>query len=217
MTDTTTGRRRFESLPSRVRRFAVRLGFSAWAAVVLVPGAYLMADHLLTLPAPNDGDPRVEAALEEARAPEDRGRWLAVHLMYQDCGCSQRLLAHLLSRGALPDVRERIVLIGHDDALAARAKRAGFSFEELTPEGLAARYHAEAAPMMLVAAPDGKLRYVGGYSDRKRGPDTMDVDILHRLAEGRRVAALPLFGCAVSEKLQGEIDPLGIKYTRTAP
>ena len=204
-------------LLGRARAFAVRSVFSVWAALVVVPGAYLMAGHLLTLPVPEDGDPRVAAAVVATRAPDEQGRWLAVHVMYEDCGCSQRLMTYLLSRRALPDVRERIVLVGHDEALAKRAREAGFAFEELDAEELQRRYRAESAPMLLVASPTGKLLYAGGYADRKRGPATKDVEVLHHLMRGERVEKLPLFGCAVSQKLQEDLDPLGLKYQRKTP
>ena len=195
------------TLIARARVVIVRAAFSLWAAAVVVPGAYLMAGHLLTLRVPSEGDPVVAAAVDATRSPEDRGRWLAVHVMYADCGCSQRLMTYLISRRSLPDIRERIVLVGHDDALASRARVAGFAFEELSAEALAARYHAESAPMLIVASPDGKLRYAGGYADRKRGPDTKDVDILRRLQRGERVRDLPLYGCAVSQNKQ--VHPFG--------
>jgi hypothetical protein len=202
---------------ARARAFLVRSLFSVWAAIVIVPSAYMMAGHLLTLPVPAEGDPRVAAAVDATRAPDERGRWLAVHIMNEDCGCSQRLMTYLLSRRALADVRERIVLIGHDDALAKRARDAGFGFEELGPAELTQRYLAESAPMLMVANPAGKLLYVGGYADRRRGPDTKDLDVIHHLQRGERVEKLPLFGCAVSEKLQEDLDPLGLKYPRKKP
>jgi hypothetical protein len=195
----------------RLRTLAVRSIFSVWAALVVVPGAYLMAGHLLTLPVPDDGDPLVAAAVDATRAPDERGRWLAVHVMCTDCGCSQLLMTHLVTRRALPDVRERIVLVGHDEAFAKRARNAGFGFEEVTAEELALRYRAESAPMLLVASPAGKLLYAGGYADRKRGPDAKDVDVIRGLLGGERVEKLPLFGCAVSKKLQKDLDPLGLR------
>ena len=207
----------FQSLGVLVRTALVRVGFSAWNVTVTVPGAYLMAGHLLTLPTPVETDPAVAAAIDAAREPADRGRWLVVHVMYADCGCSQRLLTQLVTRRALPDVRERVVLVGHDEALGARLRNAGFGFEELTAEELAQKYRAESAPMLMVANPAGALVYAGGYSDRKRGPETKDVEVVRQLQRGERVARLPLYGCAVSKKLQGELDPLGLKYPRNGP
>jgi hypothetical protein len=206
-----------QSLLGRVRTVFVRASFSAWVVTVTVPGAYLMAGHLLTLPAPEETDPRVAVAIDATRTPAERGAWLVVHVMYADCGCSQRLLTQLIARHALPDVRERVVLVGHDEAMAARLRDAGFAFEEVTASELAERYRAESAPMLMVASPAGALVYAGGYADRKRGPDTKDVDVVRRLQRGERVQRLPLYGCAVSKKLQGELDPLGLKYPRNGP
>jgi hypothetical protein len=193
-----------------VRGFVARTLFAVWVPVVLLIGSYLMGAHLLTLPKPSPEDPGVRAAVAQSRRPDEQGKWLTLHLLYAECGCSQNVLAHLLTRRATPDGAERIVFIGHDDAVRDRATRAGFGFEAIAAEALESRYLVVAAPLMIVVDPTGAVRYVGGYTDRKKGRAIHDVAILTALHEGRTVAALPTFGCAVSRKLKGELDPFNL-------
>jgi hypothetical protein len=182
----------------------------------MVPSSYLLAGHLLTLPRPDQSEV-LRAALRDRRVPGNPDRWTALHVLYADCGCSRRILDHLLERRALPGLDERIVLVLGEDETEAGALRppalaAGFTFEVLTPEDLEARLGVESSPLLVIADPAGAARYVGGYTDRKRGPDIEDAAILARLRQGERVAPLPVFGCATSKKLQRKLDPLSLKY-----
>lgn len=190
---------------------AARAVVALWVPSVIVVCAYLLGGHLLTLPTPPGADPRLARALASMRADEGAPRWLALHVLYEGCRCSRRVLDHLTARGASADVRERVLLVGASDASAARVRAAGYGFEALTREALRARYGFEAAPVMVVADPRGRVRYLGGYTDRKQGAVVRDVDIVRRLQRGEAVAALPLFGCAVSARLQRDTDPLGLR------
>jgi hypothetical protein len=197
---------------SRVRDYLVHLAFWLWIPAVLVPGSYLMARHLLTLPAPSYADAGLTRAIAGLRAPGEEGKWLAMHVMYAGCGCSRRVLANLLLRPSRVDVAERIVFVGEIDAEAERNARAlGYRFDSITREELAAKYHVEAAPLLVVADPAGRVRYVGGYTDRKQSPAIRDAELLSQLVRGAKVAPLPVFGCAVSDKLQATVNPLGIR------
>ena len=83
----------------------------------------------------------------------------------------------------------------------------------IEPPELAARYGLEAAPVFVVADPEGELRYVGGYTTRKQGLDNRDLAIITELRAGHDQRELPLFGCAVSRSLQQLLDPLGLRGT----
>lgn len=196
----------------RIRRAVARALFVLWVPAVLVPGSYLLARHLLTLPAPPSSDPALEAAIRTTRSPGERGGWLALHVLYGKCGCSQRVLSKLLLRGARKDAHERIVFIGEDDGgTETRARALGYDFEKVTHDELVARYHLEAAPLLVVADPKDVIRYVGGYTDRKQGNVIHDSDVIQDLVRGHDVAALPTFGCAVSKSLKSAVDPLGLR------
>ena len=171
-----------------------------------------MARHLLTLPAPSYADPGLHDAIARLRSPAEQRKWFAMHVMYAGCGCSQRVLGNLLLRAPVENVAERIVFIGKDDDdVEGKARALGYGFDSVTREELAARYHVEAAPLLVVADQNGNVKYVGGYTDRKQSPAIRDTEILSGLVRGARVAPLPTFGCAVSDKLQATVNPLGIK------
>lgn len=178
-------------------------------------GASLMAGHLLTLPEPASRD-LLAAAIAHSRTERESGRWLAIHVLYADCGCSQRVLDRLEDRSVATDATERLVLVGGtpDAAYDADMTARGYTVERLSPKQLGERYGVESAPMLIVSDPVDELRYVGGYTDRKRGPDIKDRDILEALGAGADVEELPLFGCAVSRELQGLVDPMGLKYRK---
>lgn len=203
-----------------------------WALALLIGGSYLQAPHVLTLPVPAPGDAHLAGLAHRpvvsAASPRREGaapRWQAVHILYSTCGCSQVVLRHLLARGAAAQggVVERIVavdLAGLTDggaALRARAAERGFLVDAVTAEQLRSTYHVEAAPLLLVMDGSGAIRYVGGYSERKRGPVLRDGEILRALAAGRPVAPLPVFGCAVSASLQATLDPLRIGAAGRGP
>lgn len=195
------------------RRVIGRVALGLWLVVMLVAGSSLMSSHLLTLPLPDDRD-AVAAAIGASRSDVDRDRWLAVHILYEACGCSARVLDELQDRHPSDDAVERIVLVAPEPnvALAARFEGGGYVLEQLTPKELEARYGIVSAPMLIVVDDENDIRYLGGYTDRKRGPDIKDLDILAALAKGERVSELPLFGCATSRELQAALDPLGLKY-----
>jgi hypothetical protein len=65
-----------------------------------------------------------------------------------------------------------------------------------------ARYGIEAAPALLVIDPGGRTRYAGGYTERKQGPDIEDLRLMAAAQGDEDLAGLPLFGCAVSDRLR---------------
>jgi hypothetical protein len=150
-------------------------------------------------------------ALAANMEPHERGRWRMVHVMYSRCRCSQRILSHLFARGAMADAAERLVLVGAHAAYERRAHDAGFLVQVLTPTELGARWSMVAAPALLIAAPDGAVAYLGGYSERKQGLELRDRELLASARAGQRRAELPLFGCAVSKVLRERVDPFALK------
>lgn len=201
---------------SRRQIWLRRLGHCAlalWAVVALVVIATLMATHTYALPHPSSVDPAISKALLANATSRERGQWRMVHVLYSRCRCSRRILDHLFTRGALGDTPERVVLVGEHAEFERRAREAGFEVDVLTPEQLAARWALVAAPALLIAAPDGSVAYLGGYTDRKQGLAMRDLELLETARTGARAEELPLFGCAVSQALRDRLDPLGLKST----
>jgi len=198
---------------SRWRTLLLRAVFAVWVVCCLVGGAYLLSAHLLTLPTPELTDLGPQRSAVAARRSTQQGRWLAVHILDQECKCSQRVLDHLLAEPRPPGIVERVVLIASevsaDRSAAIRAR--GFDLDIVTPEVLAERYRVQAAPLLVVLDPSDAVRYVGGYTPRKQADDVRDVAVVEALRRGEAVEPLPTFGCAVGRALKEKIDPLGIR------
>lgn len=203
----------------RLARSVVPIALAAWAGLGLVGMSTLMAGHFYTLPEPEIADPQLVARLAGLRAGVAPGEWQAIHVLYSACLCSQRIFDHLFDSERPTDFHETILLVGNDSvgddsAVTVRAHDAGFELVTVTPQELVAEFHIEAAPLLLVMDPAGRIRYAGGYSERKQGYEALDREVMEGLKSGAAPSELPLFGCGVGKQLQAALDPLGLKYDR---
>ncbi len=191
-------------------------GLGLWGALCVVCGAYLLASHLLTLPAPAANDPVLHQAIAGNRRADQRDRWLVLHVVAESCRCSRRVLDHLLASDRPPGVVERVVFVTEHQAAAttewdAAIRARGFDLDMVAPDELVARYHVEAAPLLVIVDPDDKVRYVGGYTPRKQASDVRDLAVIAAVRRGATVEPLPAFGCAIGRALSTTLDPLGIR------
>lgn len=170
---------------------------------MLVVGAGLLAKHVVALPAPSK-DAHLSRSLVELRRAGTSG-WLAVHVLYAECRCSQRIVAHLTSTPRPRGWAEVVLWVGEaaPDPALARA----FDVRRTTPEQLA-RWGVESAPLLVALDPADRAVYVGGYTDRKQGPDIRDLQILADAERETPMSALPIFGCAVSQRLKSALAAL---------
>ncbi len=190
-------------------RSTSRLGLAVWFALMLVVCSTLLSRHLLALPRPS-ADAAFARSMASLRGPADEGRWMLVHVLYAECRCSQRIADHLMTTARPTDVREHVLLVGTDADLESKLIAHGFLLARVDQSELHDRYHVDAVPLLIVAAPDGSIRYAGGYTPRKQGLDSQDLEILASTRASRVVDALPVFGCAVARRLQSAINPLGL-------
>lgn len=189
-----------------MRRRLFRLGLSMWGISMLALGTVLTARHELALPAPTS-----EEATRLSKELELSGNtWHAVHVLYAECRCSQRLVDHLEVRGRNPAFDEKVLLVGDRDRMKERLERRGFVVTSTTREALRDQYRVEAAPLLLVFDPSGISRYSGGYTVTKQGNDIRDLDIMGRLSRAESAATLPVAGCAVSDRLRAFVNPGGV-------
>ena len=201
---------------SPMRKMLIYSGLMVWAAVCVVVGTYLLASHLLTLPAPAPSDPVLHRGIAARRGAHQLDRWLVLHVVFDECVCSQRVLEHLLADVRRPaGVAERVILVtDHREArrawIAAIPAR-GFELDVVTPEQLNADYHIEAAPLLVIVDPHDTVRYVGGYTPRKQAADVRDLEVIAAVQRGETVEPLPTFGCAIGRALNSRLDPLGIR------
>lgn len=184
----------------RARKKWGRAALTAWFASMLTVGAGLLAKHVVAMPTPVAA--RVAPSIAALRAPAESHRWLAVHVLYSECRCSRRVVDHLVSTSRPEGWSEIVLWVGTappPDALAS-----SFDLRRVTTSDLAS-YGIEAAPSLIVADPDGRILYAGGYTERKQGPAIEDLTIMQSTRNGKSVASLPLFGCAVSENLKASL------------
>jgi hypothetical protein len=159
---------------------------AGWIFVTLVGLAALSVGHMASLPEPED------EALLSPRA----------------------LFAHLVARRPFPGAEEAVLFVGVDAVKQESARRAGFTFTTVSAQELAIRFGLEAAPVLVVFDSAGRLRYAGGYYAHPATITPLDERIYAQLAAGANVEPLPVFGCAVSSRLQISLNPLGAVYSR---
>jgi hypothetical protein len=184
-----------------VSRAPKRALLAVWFAGMVLVSAGLLARHVVALPTPHVN----AASFDLLRTDAQRNRWLAVHVLYGDCRCSQRVADHLATTERPSDWVEMVLWVG-DAPPAALASR--FDVRSITSADLAG-LGIEAAPSMVIIAPDGVVHYAGGYTDRKQGPVIEDRRIMADARDvAMPVASLPVFGCAVSARLQRDLAAL---------
>jgi len=202
------------SSSARPARKVLRHALWLWLPLSLAVISALMIAHSVSLPVPAHEDPVLTRAMLQLRVPGAQPSWLVAHVLYTECACSRSMLDHLISRPHPSGVQETLVLAGNNAEMAARARAHGFRVVTIKPEELRTRFSVVSVPMLIVDDPEGHVRYAGGYTTSKRGPDPQDLEIIATLQRASLVAELPVFGCAVSKELQAELDPLGLKYSK---
>jgi len=194
-----------------LRRRLVKIALAGWFAVMVTLSAIMLGRHVVPLPRPSADDAALAAALVALRPPESATRFFAVHVLFAECRCSQRIAEHLLASTRPPEVSEAVLLVGENASLEASLRSKGFGVRRVDVDELDRRYHVKAVPILVVLAPDGAVRYAGGYTTSKQGPDPRDLDIIARARDEKTLLkALPVFGCAVAEKLRSRLDPTGL-------
>jgi hypothetical protein len=180
------------------------IALTAWFVSMLGLGAGLLARHMLPLRAPQDTK-RLGASLDGLRSSDERGRWLAVHVLYADCRCSLRIADHLALTVRPPEWAEVVLWVGEPGPSPDLGSR--FDVRRVSSADLA-RYGIEAAPLLVAIDPAGTVHYVGGYTDRKQGPVIDDRRLMAAARDSDFVPSLPVYGCAVSDRLQNELATL---------
>jgi hypothetical protein len=183
---------------------------AVWIVVTFVGLAALSIKHMASLPEPDD-EVRLSRAVQQLRRGSNSN--FLVHVIYAECSCSRALFAHLVARRSFPGAEEAILFVGADASKQELARRAGFTFTTVSSEDLSLRFGLEAAPVLIVLNPAGQVRYAGGYYAHPATITPLDERIYAQLETGAKVEPLPVFGCAVSSRLQKSLSPLGMPYS----
>jgi hypothetical protein len=186
-----------------IRRRLGSIAIATWFGVMVLVGAGLLAKHLVALPTPKHQE--LERSLGALRTADERGRWLAVHVLSSDCLCSKRVAEHLVTTVRPAGFAEIVLWVG--EAEPPPDVRLRFDVRRVD-EATLAGYGIQAAPLLVAVDPAGRVRYAGGYTTRKQGPEIDDLRLLRAAQDAPSVDALPLFGCAVSERLKQDLSTL---------
>lgn len=184
-----------------------------WAAVTILLGTILMSFHQpFRLPA--------ESILSLAEGPGKAsqpvdGRWQVIHFLSGGCGCSQRVIRHLLQRRMFPGIDEQIVLIdgpGGDlpgsPALINELRLHGFRIHRIASRDIPRNTGLHGVPLLVIASPQMGIAYMGGYGIS----GDQDAALLEETRSGQRPDPLPLLGCAVGARLGRSTDPFRLKF-----
>lgn len=194
----------------RFRRLRFLL-LALWVTAIVLAGAVLMSQHQ-----PFRVAEKVPLALLRPSPP---GSWRAVHILSGSCGCSQRVMEHLVHRHPLNGFEEEVTVI--DDGtpylpdsprLLVQLQNAQIPVRHLRLEDLPRDAGLYGVPMLVVVSPPGRILYAGGY-----GTPENDVKLLQRLRAGQHPAPLAVVGCAVGRTLQRKVDPFQVKYSTVRP
>ena len=136
-----------------------------------------------------------------------------VHVLTEECGCSQIIAEYLIERGPLKDTKEFVYFVGKSQEYANGLKEKGFEVRFLKEED----EHFQGVPMLTLYDQDQGIVYAGGYSQKIITPITkiLDISLLKELKQNKKISKqYPIQGCAVSKNLMTKIDPLGLKYSK---
>lgn len=172
-----------------------------WFAATVLAGSTLLGRHLLPFDDVQGDD--AQRALAGLRAPGS-SRWTVVHVLYAGCRCSVRIADHLAASARPADVDEVVLWVG-DGAPPPALTRPGMRVIVMGAAELARDLHVETAPLLAVVDPGGRVPYVGGYTRRKQSDALEDGAIVAAARADRAPGALPIFGCAVSERLRAAV------------
>jgi hypothetical protein len=194
-----------------VRRILVAggpwVGLLGWFIVVSAPIAYMMAGHTVSLPSA-----RSAIVLGDASNASTES-WSLVHVLSDQCQCSQDVLEYLTSRGSLKDVEELVVLIDSAGNSAEKLSRLGYRVWETGAEEFCVTYGSEGVPYFQIKDSNSSLKYSGGYSSPAMPRKYFDLHFLKRARLGFEIPPEPVIGCATSDRLKSILDPFSLKYS----
>jgi hypothetical protein len=94
------------------------------------------------------------------------------------------------------------------DLLLRKLKEAKFQITHRRSEDLVRDTGMRGVPLLVIVSPERTVAYLGGYG--VNGDQASP--IVARTIAGERGASLPIFGCAVGQRIRREADPFGLKY-----
>jgi len=181
--------------------------FAIWALTVILIGSVLTSYHQ-PFQTPDDS---ILALVAKPLHPQ----WRALHVLSASCGCSQRVMQHLLQRRLFDGVAEEILIVDGDapdlpgsSTLLASLERAGFSITHIAAKDLPQNTGLHGVPLLVFASPTNHIAYIGGYGSTQ----DRDAAILEQIRSGQTAKPLAVLGCAIGKGIRRQADPLHLKY-----
>ena len=144
--------------------------------------------------------------------------WQIIHFIGGECKCSEFLTEYLEKRGPSDEFSEKIVIF--DDledkkSFYQRLSKKGFNVYKRDYDKTSNENKPEGIPLLVIASPEGDVKYEGGYSDKMLNPFSKIKDL--ELAKSHKnnekdIKTLPAYGCYLSKKYKKWLDPVGLKY-----
>ena len=180
-----------------------------WAVLAVLAGSVLMSYH-----APFR-EPSAKILALAGGTPAGKPQWRAIHILSGSCGCSQRVMRHLLERRPFPAIHEEVLLVDGPESylpgsktLAAKLGDDGFKVRRIPLANIPEESGLRGVPLLVFASPQDEVVYLGGYgSAGDKDGAILDQIRLHRVPK-----SLPILGCAIGSRLRRRADPFHWKY-----
>ena len=180
--------------------------FGCWAALTVLAGSIFTSFHQPFQP------PAI--AILKLASPVIGHQLRLLHVLSASCECSERVMRHLIARSPFASVTEQVIVLdgagaelpGTSDLVSSLRER-GFGVRRLSVSAVPPEAELRGVPLLLIAAPDDSLLYMGGYGE------AFDQDglILTQVEKKMSVKPLVSIGCAVSQRLSRQADPFHLR------
>jgi hypothetical protein len=152
---------------------------------------------------------------QTSMAQNKKNLWSLTHVLGAECKCSAKVAEYLKKRGPQSGISEQVLIIGKASAEILSLKDQGFPVRVVEAAEIKEDLSRLGVPFLLIATPNGDNVYAGGYSEKsvQDGSPVRDLEILESLQGHRVPQSFPIFGCAISRKLQNLVDPFSLKYS----
>lgn len=141
----------------------------------------------------------------------------AIHFLTPLCSCSQAVFKRLKQRGPLNKIKETVFIIDDTERKFTEIlKKSGFKTINLSSKKMTKEFRqaVKGVPLLIIYDDKKHVKYAGGYSEKSITPFTK-IDIMAiftKIKKGRKVASMPILGCAINDEYKKILDPLGLKY-----
>ncbi len=192
------------------RDLTIGLLLACWLVFSAVILGALSMSHVVAFPEPEES--AIGGLIRDLNAMRRSSDGdFAVHVIAKDCSCTESLFRHLMKNGPADQAEELVLFVGEDEKKRRAALAAGYRYKSITQDDLTAM-GLESAPVLALFDDKDEIHYLGGYYDHPSASNPLDQRLRAAIARGETADPLPIFGCAVSQRLKEAFDPYGMVY-----